>query len=133
MDRRSVCTAAIAAQSECSALTTTSLSTGRAVVVRFNGGLGVLVEQRMGFSAADAHHAVAADDVVADGWGGSTVAMGSVRGSPIRRARVLDIALNNAAVGTCPAFDLDSNGQLTIKELMADVNRVRDGCAVPAT
>ena len=87
----------------------------------------------MGISAAYSVHAVAADDVVADGWGGSTVAMGSVRGSPIRHARGLDNALNNAAVGTCPAFDLDSNGLLTIKELMADVNSARDGSAVPAT
>jgi hypothetical protein len=113
-------------------LTTTSLSRGLAVVVSIRG-LGSFSEQRMGISAASSVHAVAADDVVADGWGGSTVAMDSVRGSPIRQARGLDIALNNAAVGTCPAFDLDSNGLVTIKELMADVNSARDGSAVPAT
>jgi hypothetical protein len=82
----------------------------------------------MGISAASSVHAVAADDVVADGWGGSTVAMDSVRGSPIRQARGLDIALNNAAVGTCPAFDLDRNGQLAINELIAAVNTSLSGC-----
>jgi hypothetical protein len=41
----------------------------------------------------------------------------------------VNIALGQAAVGTCPAFDLDNNGKVSINELVAAVNSVLDGCA----
>ena len=45
----------------------------------------------------------------------------------------VNIALNNAAVGTCPAFDLDGNGSVMINELIAAVNSALQGCTAPAT
>lgn len=45
----------------------------------------------------------------------------------------VNIALSNAAEGTCPPFDLDGNGQVAIKELITAVNSAQNGCAGPAT
>jgi hypothetical protein len=44
----------------------------------------------------------------------------------------VNIALGNAAVGTCAAFDVDGDGQVAINELIAGVNSAQNGCA-PAT
>ncbi len=40
----------------------------------------------------------------------------------------VNIALGLAEVGTCPAFDLDNNGKVSINELIAAVNSVLNGC-----
>jgi hypothetical protein len=40
----------------------------------------------------------------------------------------VNIALGQAAVATCPAFDLDNNGKVSINELIAAVNSVLNGC-----
>lgn len=45
----------------------------------------------------------------------------------------VNIALGNAAVGTCPAFDLDDSGGVMINELIAAVNSALNGCAAPST
>ncbi len=45
----------------------------------------------------------------------------------------VNIALGNAAVGTCPAFDLDGDGMVAINELIAAVNSAQSSCAGPAT
>jgi hypothetical protein len=42
--------------------------------------------------------------------------------------RGVNIALNNAAVGTCPAFDLDDDGLVAVNELISAVNASLDGC-----
>jgi hypothetical protein len=41
----------------------------------------------------------------------------------------VNIALGNADVGTCTAFDLDGNGSVGINELIAGVNSAQSGCA----
>jgi hypothetical protein len=41
----------------------------------------------------------------------------------------VNIALGNAGVATCTAFDRDGNGQITINELIAGVNSAQHGCA----
>lgn len=41
----------------------------------------------------------------------------------------VNIALGNAAVGTCGAFDVDGDGNVAINELIAGVNSVQNGCA----
>ena len=41
----------------------------------------------------------------------------------------VNIALGNAAVGTCAAFDLDGNGRVEVNELIAGVNNAQSGCA----
>ncbi|HUI25874.1 MAG TPA: hypothetical protein VL403_07290, partial [Candidatus Kryptonia bacterium] len=40
----------------------------------------------------------------------------------------VNIALGNAAVGTCPAFDADNNQHVTIDELVTAVNSALNGC-----
>ncbi|MND05766.1 hypothetical protein D3C83_267570 [compost metagenome] len=40
----------------------------------------------------------------------------------------VNIALGNAAVGTCEAFDANGNGSVTINELIAAVNAALNGC-----
>lgn len=44
----------------------------------------------------------------------------------------VNIALGNADVGTCTAFDLDGSGSVEINELIAAVNSAQSGCAEPA-
>lgn len=58
--------------------------------------------------------------------GGGTVAINEL-------VTGVNIALGNAAVGTCPAFDLDGSGGVMINELIAAVNSALNGCAGPAT
>jgi len=43
----------------------------------------------------------------------------------------VNIALGNAAVGTCTAFDRDGNGQVTVSELIAGVNSALGSCSAP--
>ena len=40
----------------------------------------------------------------------------------------VNIALGNAAVDACPAFDRDGNGQVAVNELIAAVNAALSGC-----
>jgi hypothetical protein len=47
--------------------------------------------------------------------------------------RGVNIALGNAAVGTCSAFDIDGSGGVTINELIAAVNSALNGCVGPET
>ena len=44
----------------------------------------------------------------------------------------VNIALGFAAVGDCPAFDRDSDGAVTVSELVAAVNALLDGCGLSA-
>lgn len=43
--------------------------------------------------------------------------------------RGVNIALGNALLSTCPAFDLDGNGEVSVNEIIAGVNRAQNGCA----
>jgi hypothetical protein len=43
----------------------------------------------------------------------------------------VNIALGNAAVDSCPAFDANGNGMVTINELIAAVNNASEGCPAP--
>ena len=43
--------------------------------------------------------------------------------------RGVNIALGNALLSTCPAFDLDGNHEVSVNELIAAVNSATDGCA----
>jgi len=40
----------------------------------------------------------------------------------------VNIALGNAAVGTCSPFDKDHNGRVTVEELVTGVNNALNGC-----
>ena len=80
----------------------------------YNRGLGSFFpEQRMGLSSAYIVQAVAAGDFNADGRDDFAVAVDDVGVFSIRTTVLvlLNNAPNNAAVGTCPAFDLDGNGR----------------------
>lgn len=41
----------------------------------------------------------------------------------------VNIALGNASISLCPAFDLDGDGTVTVNELIAGVNSALNGCA----
>jgi hypothetical protein len=43
----------------------------------------------------------------------------------------VNIALGNAAIGSCRAFDRDGNGQVTVSELIAGVNSALASCSAP--
>lgn len=45
----------------------------------------------------------------------------------------VNIALGNAAVASCPAFDLDGNGRVGVNELIAGVNSAQNGCSRPVS
>ena len=45
----------------------------------------------------------------------------------------VNIALGTTSVETCPSFDTDGDGAVTINELIAAVNRALTGCANTAT
>jgi hypothetical protein len=40
----------------------------------------------------------------------------------------VNIALGNSAVATCPSFDRNGDGEVTINELIAAVNAAQTGC-----
>ena len=40
----------------------------------------------------------------------------------------VNIALDNAALDTCPSFDRDGNGGVSIDELITAVNNAQTGC-----
>jgi len=42
--------------------------------------------------------------------------------------RGVNIALGNADISTCPAFDRNGDGMVSINELIAAVNAALDGC-----
>lgn len=44
----------------------------------------------------------------------------------------VNIALGNAAVSSCVAFDRDGNGQVSVNELIAGVNNAQSGCPLGA-
>jgi hypothetical protein len=58
---------------------------------------------------------------VGDCDGGNTVGIAEL-------IRGVNIALGNAAVGTCPAFDTDADGQVGIAELVRAVLAALNGC-----